>query len=248
MMNSPYLAFTISGEPFQLFSLSHLMVLGILLGLIVLIYSFRTKIRQHPIKQYIRYGLAGLLVLTEISFQYWHIATGTWSAAYMLPLQLCSVSLVLSVFMLLRKSYGIYEITFFWGLGGAAQAMITPELFYPYPHFRFFHFFIAHICIILACLYMTWIEQAQPTHKSLWKSMGFLNLLLPVALVTNWLTGGNYLFVSQKPSNPSLFDYLGPYPWYIVSLELVALFLFYLLYAPFARKKQSGKNVEELSM
>lgn len=247
-MNSPYLSFMISGEPFQLFSNSHLLVLGLLVGFIVLLYFYRGIIRDHPLNRYIRYGLAGILILTEIAFQFWHLATESWSATYMLPLQLCSVSLLLSVVMLLRKSYGLYEITFFWGLGGAAQAMITPELFYPFPHFRFFHFFIAHICIILACLYMTWVEQVRPTHRSVWKAMGFLNLLLPIALFANWLTGGNYLFVSQKPSNPSLIDYLGPYPWYIASLELAAIFLFYLLYLPFAWKKQSVSDAKEVSM
>lgn len=247
-MNSPYLSYTIDGEPFRLFSQSHLLVLGAFIGLTLLLYFYRARIRNYALNRFFRYGLAGILVLTEITFQFWHLATESWYAMYMLPLQLCSVSLLLSVVMLLNKSYRLYEITFFWGLGGAGQAMITPELFYPFPHFRFFHFFLAHIGIILACLYMTWVEQYQPTHKSVWKAMGFLNLLLPIAFLTNRLTDGNYLFVSHKPSNPSLLDYLGPFPWYILALELVAILLFYLLYASFAWRNKSVRSVLDESM
>lgn len=247
-MDSPYLSYTIAEPPFVLFSSPHLFVLGVSIGVILLLYHFRSKIRENGYQPYIRYGLAGVLLLTEIGFQLWHMDTENWSAAYMLPLQLCSVSLLLSVVMLLRKSYRLYEIVFFWGLGGAGQAMITPELFYPFPHFRFFHFFIAHLCILLACLYMTWVEQYRPTHQSIWKATISLNLLLPVALVANWLTGGNYLFVSHKPGNPSLLDYLGPYPWYIASLEIVAILLFYVLYAPFASRKESVGSVYEERM
>ena len=114
--------------------------------------------------------------------------------------------------------------------------MLTPELFYPFPHYRFFHFFIAHIAIILACLFMTWIVGYRPTVKSIWRTFVYLNIYMTIILGVNALTNGNYLFLAYKPANPSLLDYLGPYPWYILSLEFVALAFFFLLYAPFAIK------------
>ncbi|USG68185.1 TIGR02206 family membrane protein [Brevibacillus ruminantium] len=240
-MISSYLSLEITGEPFSLFSSSHIVALSLLAIAALTLFLFRTKLKQTAPNRIFRYTLAGLLLLTEFAFQVWHLYTNSWSAAYTLPLQLCSVSLLLCIVMLLANSYRLYEITYFWGLGGALQAMITPELFYPFPHFRFLHFFLAHAAIILACLFMTWVEGYRPTVRSLWKSIGFLNLLLPVAFVTNIITGGNYLFVSHKPVNPSLLDYLGPYPWYILSLEGVALLLFTLLYLPF-RRRQSKKE------
>jgi hypothetical integral membrane protein (TIGR02206 family) len=183
--------------------------------------------------------------MSEAAFQLWYVLTNNWSAAEVLPLQLCSVSLLAAILMLLARSYRIYEITYFWGVGGAGQAMLTPELFYPFPHFRFFHFFVAHMAIILACLHMTWVEQYKPSVRSLWKAFGMLNVLLVIALIVNHITGGNYLFVSYKPSNPSLLDYLGPFPWYIVSLEAVALLLFYVLYLPFSKRKAASLSVEQ---
>lgn len=239
---SDLLSYTIQGEPFMLFSVSHLVALALFVLSVLALYLLRDRLRTSVAEKRVRYSLAGLLLFTEAAFQVWHVYTGSWSAAYTLPLQLCSISLLFSIAMLMFKSYRIYEFTYFLGLGGALQAMLTPELFYPFPHFRFFHFFLAHAAIILACLYMTWVAEYRPTIRSYWKALGVLNLLLPIVLLANSVTGGNYMFVSQKPANPSLLDYLGPYPWYILSLEGVAALLFFLLYLPFyAQSKRDRK-------
>lgn len=241
-MESPFFSYEITGETFQLFSSPHLIAIAVCLVVSVLIYLYRKSLQEPLTDRLLRYSLAGLLLFTEVFFQLWHLYTGYWSAAYTLPLQLCSVSLLFSIGMLMTNSFRLYEITFFIGVGGAAQAMITPELFYPFPHVRFFHFFIAHAAIIWACLYMTWVKRYRPTFASIWKTMGFLNGLLVIALIVNPLSGGNYLFVSHKPNNPSLIDYLGPYPWYILSLEGVALLMFLLLYLPFVVSNRSRRS------
>lgn len=85
---------------------------------------------------------------------------------------------------------------------------------------------------------MTWIEEYKPTARSLWKTFGLLNLYMVFIFGVNAITGGNYLFLAYKPANPSLLDFLGPYPWYILSLEFVVLAFFFLLYAPFALRKR----------
>lgn len=42
-------------------------------------------------------------------------------------------------------------------------------------------------------------------------------------------------YLRAKPRNPSLFDFLGPWPWYLAASEGIALGLFVLLYLPFWR-------------
>ena len=42
----------------------------------------------------------------------------------------------------------------------------------------------------------------------------------------------NYGYLCRKPTNPSLLDLLGSWPWYIVSLEGIAAVSFWLLDLP----------------
>ena len=97
----------------------------------------------------------------------------------------------------LEKS-GDFSNRLFHRIGGALQALLTPVLYYDFPHYRFIEFFAAHIAIILAVLYMVWVEGYRPTLKSIAITMGFLNVLAGVVYVINTITGGNYMFVSAN--------------------------------------------------
>ncbi|WP_433944157.1 YwaF family protein [Paenibacillus sp. SN-8-1] len=227
---------------FVAFSASHLIILGIFLFSLLLLYGCRKWLQKPSRSQAGRYILAGILILCELSLNIWYVWGKRFDVKDTLPLELCSISLYLCVFMLLFKNRFIFQIVYFTGIGGALQAILTPALSYPYPHFRFIEFFLAHIAIILSVLYMVWVEGFKPSLRSVGITMVFLNILLVLILLINHLTGGNYMFLSHKPETASLMDFLGPYPWYIVSLETVACILFLLLYMPFTFSAARGKR------
>ncbi|AZK46309.1 TIGR02206 family membrane protein [Paenibacillus lentus] len=219
---------------FVMYSTSHLVGMGLLLLLIAVLFAGRRYIGSSVLAmKVIRYGLLGLLLLSEIALNSWYVFEGQWDITDTLPLELCSVSLLLSIVMLLTRNRLLYQILFFAGIGGALQAWLTPSLDFGYPHFRFFHFFIAHGAIILASLYMTWIEHYRPTWKSIAWAMLFLNVLALAVGALNYAIGANYMFLRNKPSTPSILDMFGPHPYYLLAEELIALTMFIVMYALF---------------
>lgn len=223
--------------PFELFSISHLVAIVFTFLLIASFYMLKDLIKSRW-KKPIQMLLITLLVFGEVSFQYWYYVNDKWDLSINLPFQLCSLSLYLCTIMLLTKSYRIFEISFFVSMTGAFVAIITPELFFGFPHFRYFQFFTAHIAIVLSCLYMVWIEEYTVTYASVLKSLAALNIIAFFIFLINITIDANYMFLVHKPVNPSPIDLLGPYPWYIFSLEAVAFVLFSLVYLPFSHLKK----------
>ena len=119
----------------------------------------------------------------------------------------------MSFYYLLKKL--VFELLFFIAILGVPQAIFTPALTYDFPHFRFFHFFYAHMMVVWVTLYFTWTKEYYPTFRTAIKLIVFTNFLLPIILFVDEQANGNYWFLRHKPESPSLFDVLGPYPCYI---------------------------------
>lgn len=224
--------------PFDFYSRSHWTALLTIAIVATLLFFLRKSIKQRKTDLY-RYGLAGLLITLEILLYIWYGVSHTWDISYTLPLHLCGLTLILCIIMLITKSYALFEFNYFAGIGGAIQALLTPAaILSGYPHFTFYYFFIAHGGIILSCLFMVFIYGYRPYWRSIGKTLLYLNvLMIPIAIV-NFMTNGNYLFIMHKPTAPSLIDLLGPWPWYILSMEAAAALVFIILYVPFILQKR----------
>lgn len=241
-----------SSEPFRFLSASHLIAVGILVCLILILFVSRSLIQRQPyLKKMIRYTLLTLLILSEISLELWYVQQGIWNPARHLPLELCSITLLLSIIMLITRSRALYSILFFAGIVGALLAILTPNLGYGFPHFRFIQFFMAHYAIILAALYMTWIESYRPQWRSIGYTMLALNVIALAVGLINYLIGSNYMFLMRKPSTPSVLDWFGPHPTYLIVEELFALLIFTGMYVIFfylpdlRRRKTASRQQKE---
>lgn len=227
---------------FTLFSPVHLGTLFIFILLIVFIYLVRDVLRQEPYNKIARMTLFFIMIFSEISLHIWLYWFDSWTYTHSLPLHLSSITILLSAVMLLTKSYSLFEFTFFAGVGSAIQAMITPDIsHYTFPHFRYVHFFVSHGSTVLANLFMVFVSGFRPEFKSIWKAFIWLNVYAAFIFVLNLILGGNYMYISRKPVNPSMIDYFGQWPWYIIPLEFVALGTFFLLFLPFWLVKLTSK-------
>jgi hypothetical integral membrane protein (TIGR02206 family) len=228
----PYFTRDWTGEPFALFGTGHLIALAIVL-LVNLSFIFFRRAGERP-KRIFRYTLAGILIVDEIAWHLWNIFTDQWTVQTMLPFHFCSVFVFLSAYMLVKKNYRVYEFAYFLGIAGALQPLLTPDAgMYGLPHFRAVQTLLSHGCIVTASVYMTVVEGFRPTWKSMRNVLIGANLyMIPVGIL-NALIGSNYLFIAHKPETASLIDVLGPWPWYILSLEVIGAIMCLILYLPF---------------
>jgi len=227
-------------EPLRLFSLQHIVPLIIIAVFCLLLYVLRNKLRSIPDKRIIRYPLATLIIVHLVTLYIWYTVAGQWSVRYTLPIQLCDISVFLCVINLLsaKKRTLLLEVLYFWGLGGASQALLTPSMGdYSFPHFIYYQFFFSHGLTIITCLYFTLIEGFRVNLSSVKRVFIITNVYAACIIIVNFITGGNYLFLMSKPFGGSLLDFLGPWPWYILSLEVVAAIVFLILYLPHKDKK-----------
>jgi hypothetical integral membrane protein (TIGR02206 family) len=160
-----------------------------------------------------------------------------------LPLHLCDIAAMTAGFALLTKRPALCALTYFWGLAATLQALLTPALGLGFPSWPFIVFFTQHFAIVAAALYLPVVDGWRPL-QPLWRDpmrvYGWSVAYLAFALGVNTLLGTNFGFASRPPANPSLIDHLGPWPWYLFSMQAIAVTLFLLLALPLCRR---GTNI-----
>src|SRR6266851_3594815 len=95
-------------------------------------------------------SLAVVLVGAEVAWWIYLLATHANRAelAYALPFQLCDAAIFVSALALWRRQQLLVEVTYFWGLAGTIQAIITPDLPEHFPAFPFIQYYVAHVAVV----------------------------------------------------------------------------------------------------
>ena len=181
--------------------------------------------------------LAGLLLVNEIAYRIFYFNETENIREFLelaLPIHLCPLALFAGMIALWRRSQVGYEFAYFVGLTGTVNALLTPDIVWPFPSFGFFGYFIAHCGVIWAVLYATWALKMRPTWRSMWRIFLLLNAIAVVLALVNLAIGGqaNYAFLCQAPEADTPF-FFAPWPWYIPILEIVSLGMFFMAYLPF---------------
>ena len=153
-----------------------------------------------------------------------------------LPLELCDAAFWLTAIALLTLDEHTLDLACYWGIAGSGMALLTPYLRAPLRTYQSLQYFAGHSLLILGVLYLIWSGQARPRARSWWFAFWALNVYGALVGAVDYFTGTNFMYLRQKPASTSIFDVLGPWPWYILGADLVALVIFRLMSAVFDRR------------
>ncbi len=174
-----------------------------------------------------------LLLADAVSYSVGLAVQGTWSPKTSLPLALCDVAVLVAAAACWWRVPLLVELTYFWGLAGTLQAVITPDLNVGFPHLVFFEYLVGHVGIVVGALFLVVGMGIAPRPRAVVRVFAITLGYTAVVGMVDALTGANYMFLRSPPGEWTLLRVLGPWPWYVFSAAGVALVLLTLLDAPF---------------
>jgi hypothetical integral membrane protein (TIGR02206 family) len=218
-------------EPFRLFGNPHLTVLaGTAIGIVASVWLLRSQLSEHW-KMLLRRFLAILLILSVLADPITMLWRGSWQNVVRdgMPLYLCDWASLVLAWVLWRnvRSPRLAVVGYLWGMSGTLAGLITPALQLEFPAPEFFGFFLQHAGVPMASAAVCWGLRYYADWSGLWLAVRCSWAYMAVAMAVSPLClKANYGFFWAKPAAASLFDVMGPWPWYLLSLQVLGVVLF----------------------
>ena len=212
-------------EPLTAEWLSCIMVVAAVIGL-VLVLPQRFSWARSP---YYPIVIAILLLMNLIIENGYALSLGVWNFRQNLPLHLCGLSGIMGIILLFRYNNAIAQVFYYFGMTGSIHSLLTPEFDLGMQGYFYYGYFISHGGLLMICLYMIFHQGFKPEKGSWLKTFAIIQLFVLVIGLFNFLTGSNYMYLTAPPvvDNPLI---MGPWPWYILVFEALALIHFFALY------------------
>jgi hypothetical integral membrane protein (TIGR02206 family) len=229
---------------FRFFSTLHISILAATFTAAILSVYLARRSGNESLKTLIAKIFAAVLILNYIAYLVHRISSGYWELRYDLPMELCNWAVFAVIIALFTGKRIFAEAAYFWVMTGSVNAVLTPALNETFPHPYFFIFFIEHSGVIIACCYAVFGLKLYPEKWAVPRVYGISLIYFFSALLVDHVLNGNYGFLMSKPSGGSLMDYMGDWPYYLITLQVIALVSFSILYIPFyiINRKKPGQS------
>jgi hypothetical integral membrane protein (TIGR02206 family) len=220
---------------FQPYGLPHLAVIFLTIVLPFALAAIVRRTKSLRVERTIVVLLSAILILNYVAYLIFVRSHGIVSWQQMLPLQLCDWGMVVVMVAMWTGNQRWFEVAYFWGIGGTLQAVLTPNLRFGFPDWRFISFFTSHSGIIIGVVFLMLTRRYRPYPMSIVRVFLWSEFYFVVTLIADELTGFNYGFLLHKPEAFSILSLLSDSrPLYLLEMHGVALLFFLGLYAPFA--------------
>lgn len=232
-----------NASPFILFGNIHIMTLLVILAISIflpLIYKSKSEIQKSVMTKMIAYIVIAHVVISPYKDLF--ILENPYNWREVLPFHMCDLSEIFLAWFLLGGPKILYKCAFFWGIGGATMAIITPDISYHDLDYAFF--MIGHGMIVVGIMYATVALNNRPYAKDiLTVSLITACVLLPITYTINLLLGepANFWYLMAKPAGASLMDAFPEPPYHLLVLMPLAIATFVIIYTPYFIKDRLQK-------
>ena len=225
---------------FSSYTLAHLIpiILFFVIGFISIWYANRYLLEKG--KRILGTGLALICSFAVIMRIIMTIISGEFSVQEELPLHICRVMALTIPFAMYYRNRKWMGVLYFLVMAGTLQANITPEITYGFPHHSYITYWLLHSMLVVIPIYSVFVYNFRFDLKDLWRAFLVINLYMVLITIFNVLTESNYMYTLRKPPVATALDLFGPWPWYLVVSEFIALVLFFLFYIPFAFRRSTA--------
>jgi len=175
------------------------------------------------------------VVLAEFAWWILAIAQDRWSLQYNLPLHLCELGCFVLAAALWWRMQFAFEVAYFWGLGGTLPGLFTPSIPGHFPDAVYFQYYAEHGLVVLGALYLVLALGMRPAKGAVMRVFTATAIYAVGVWFVDLATNGNYLFLRYLPPTRTALDYMGPWPWYLITVTVLAIVVMNALYMPFAR-------------
>ena len=166
-------------------------------------------------------------------YQAYDISTKGFSASHALPLQLSDVTAAVAGLVFIWPSRKLQSLAYFLGLALGSQAVFTPDLTAGPTTISFWAFWLYHLFVVGAGIYVVTVQRFRPTWRDLHFALLFALCYVAVVFTMDAVFDLNYGYLGRPtPSRPSLLDFLGPWPLRVAFMVLLGAAAMSLLMIP----------------
>ena len=232
-----------NASPFILFGNIHIITMLVILAVSILlpmIYKNKSEAQKSLMTKMIAYIVIAHVVISPYKDLF--LLENPYNWREVLPFHMCDLSEIFLAWFLLGGPKILYKCAFFWGIGGATMAIITPDISHHDLDYAFF--MIGHGMIVIGIMYATVALNNRPYAKDiLTVSLITACVLLPITYTINLLLGepANFWYLMAKPAGASLMDAFPEPPYHLLVLTPLAIATFVIIYVPYFIKDRLQK-------
>ncbi len=181
----------------KVLSIDHILFLLACAIIVFFFVRFRREIAAH--RETVSKIMLGIVLFQQIFLMYgWYIHVTDELLKQALPLEMCRISSILTIFFLITKDNRLMDVIFYFSIYALAS-LFYPKNIYHFLHVNGISYMINHLMTVLTPIFGAIAYGWRPSWKAFTRASVVFSVYLPVVILVNHLTGGNYFYRVDRP-------------------------------------------------